>query len=57
METTGLLIVLVGILLVAGVSKRIRHTIITLPMLYVLFGLLAGVGVRVSVGVFVGAGV
>jgi NhaP-type Na+/H+ or K+/H+ antiporter len=34
---------LVGLVLVAGVSKRIRNTAVTLPMLYVLFGLAAGV--------------
>jgi len=33
---------LVGLVLVAGVSKRIRNTAVTLPMLYVLFGLGAG---------------
>lgn len=42
MESIDLLAVLTGILLVAGVSKRTRRTVITLPMLYVLFGL--GVG-------------
>lgn len=46
MEAIGLLVVLVGILLVAGVSERIRNTIITLPMLYVLFGLFAGLVLR-----------
>ena len=34
---------LIGLVLVAGVSKRVRNTVITLPMLYVLFGLAAGV--------------
>lgn len=34
--------VLVGLVLIAGVSKRIRNTVLTLPMLYALFGL--GVG-------------
>ena len=33
---------LIGLVLVAGVSKRIRDTAVTLPMLYVLFGLAAG---------------
>lgn len=42
MESIDLLASLIGILLVAGVSKRIQHTVITLPMLYVLVGL--GVG-------------
>ena len=34
---------LIGLVLIAGVSKRIRNTAITLPMLYVLFGLAVGV--------------
>jgi NhaP-type Na+/H+ or K+/H+ antiporter len=34
---------LVGLVLVAGVSKRIRNTAVTLPMLYMLFGLAIGV--------------
>ena len=42
MEAIGLLVVLAGILLISGVSQRIRDTVITLPMLYVLFGLGAG---------------
>ena len=42
MESFELLIILIGIILVAGVSKRIQGTIISLPMLYTLFGLLAG---------------
>ena len=37
-----LLSILIGILLIAAVSKRIRDTVITLPMLYVLFGLFVG---------------
>ena len=41
MESTSLLIILIGILVIAAVSKRIRETVITLPMLYTLFGLLA----------------
>ena len=36
MESIELLAVVGGILLIAGVSKRIRDTIITLPILYVL---------------------
>lgn len=39
MEAVELIIVVVGILLISGVSKRIRDTVVTLPMLYVLFGL------------------
>jgi NhaP-type Na+/H+ or K+/H+ antiporter len=42
MESYELLIILIGIILVAGVSRRIQGTIISLPMLYTLFGLLAG---------------
>ena len=34
---------LIGLVAIAGVSKRIRNTAITLPMLYVLFGLAVGV--------------
>jgi len=34
--------ILIGVLLVAAVSKRIRDTVITLPMLYTLFGLFVG---------------
>jgi NhaP-type Na+/H+ or K+/H+ antiporter len=34
---------LIGLVLVAGVSKRVQNTAVTLPMLYVLFGLAAGV--------------
>ena len=50
MEAIGLLVVLLGILLIAGVSGRIRNTIITLPMLYVLFGLLVGLVIRDLIG-------
>jgi NhaP-type Na+/H+ or K+/H+ antiporter len=50
MEAIGLLVVLVGILLIAGVSRRIRDTIITLPMLYVLFGLFVGLVIRDLIG-------
>jgi len=42
LEAIGLLVVLAGILLISGVSQRIRDTVITLPMLYVLFGLGTG---------------
>ena len=38
------LAILIGILLIAGVSKRLQGTIITLPMLYTLFGLVVGLG-------------
>jgi len=37
-----ILSILIGVLLIGAVSKRIRDTVITLPMLYVLFGLLGG---------------
>ena len=33
-----LLTILIGIVLIAGVSARVRGTIVTLPMLYTLFG-------------------
>lgn len=39
MASIDLVIILVGIVLIASVSKRIENTIITLPMLYTLFGL------------------
>ncbi|MBE2223449.1 MAG: cation:proton antiporter [Anaerolineae bacterium] len=42
MASIELLAILIGILLIAGVSKRLHDTIITLPMLYTLFGLLVG---------------
>jgi NhaP-type Na+/H+ or K+/H+ antiporter len=40
MESYAFLTILIGALLIAAVSKRIEGTIITLPMLYTLFGLL-----------------
>jgi NhaP-type Na+/H+ or K+/H+ antiporter len=43
MDMIAVWALLVGLVLVAGVSKRIRNTAITLPMLYVLFGLAVGV--------------
>jgi NhaP-type Na+/H+ or K+/H+ antiporter len=43
MEIIVVWALLIGLLLIAGVSKRIRNTAITLPMLYVLFGLAVGV--------------
>lgn len=39
MESYTLVFILVGTLLVATISKRIRGTVITLPMTYTLFGL------------------
>jgi NhaP-type Na+/H+ or K+/H+ antiporter len=39
MESYTLVFILVGTLLVATVSKRIRGTVISLPMIYTLFGL------------------
>lgn len=39
MGSIDLIIILVGIVAIASVSKRIENTIITLPMLYTLFGL------------------
>ena len=39
MDDLVLLTILLGVLLIAGVSARVRNTIITLPMLYTLFGL------------------
>ena len=44
MESIDSLAILIGILLIAGVSKRLQGTIITLPMLYTLFGLVVGLG-------------
>jgi NhaP-type Na+/H+ or K+/H+ antiporter len=41
MGSSGLLIILIGILVIAAVSKRLRGTVFTLPMIYTLFGLLA----------------
>lgn len=42
MESIGLLAFLVCILLAASISRRIQGTIITLPMVYTLFGILLG---------------
>jgi NhaP-type Na+/H+ or K+/H+ antiporter len=42
MEAIDLLIILIGTVLIASVSKRIDNTIVTLPMLYMLFGLFVG---------------
>jgi NhaP-type Na+/H+ or K+/H+ antiporter len=39
MESYTLLFILIGTLLVATVSKRIRETLISLPLVYTLFGL------------------
>lgn len=43
MGSNLLLVILIGILVAATVSKRIRETIISLPMIYTLFGLLVAV--------------
>jgi NhaP-type Na+/H+ or K+/H+ antiporter len=43
MEMIVVWALLVGLVAVAGVSRRIRNTAITLPMLYVLFGLAVGI--------------
>jgi NhaP-type Na+/H+ or K+/H+ antiporter len=43
MESNALFVLLIGTLLIAAVSKRIRRTMITLPILYTLFGLLIAV--------------
>lgn len=40
MESITLLALLIGTVLIAGISKRVRGTMVTLPMLYTLFGLL-----------------
>lgn len=40
MESYTLFFILIGILVVATVSNRIRNTITILPMIYTLFGLL-----------------
>jgi NhaP-type Na+/H+ or K+/H+ antiporter len=42
MASIELLAVILAIIVIAGVSRRIRNTVFTLPMLYVLFGLLVG---------------
>ena len=42
MESLGLLAIVLCILLAASISRRIQNTIITLPMLYTLFGILLG---------------
>jgi NhaP-type Na+/H+ or K+/H+ antiporter len=42
MEYLGLLAIVICILLAASISRRIQNTIITLPMLYTLFGILLG---------------
>jgi len=39
MTSYTILVLLIGVLIIAAVSKRVRGTIITLPMLYTLFGL------------------
>lgn len=42
MESLGLLAIVICILLAASISRRVQHTIITLPMLYTFFGILLG---------------
>ena len=42
MESLGLLAIVICILLAASISRRVQNTIITLPMLYTLFGILLG---------------
>ena len=42
METIEIWAVLIGLVLIAGISNRIRNTVVTLPMLYTLFGLSVG---------------
>ena len=39
MESYAFLVIVIGVLLIAAVSKRIEGTMISLPMLYTLFGL------------------
>lgn len=43
MESIEIITILVGILLFASVSHRVRQTFITLPMLYTLFGVLVAI--------------
>ena len=42
MESLGLLAVVICILLAAAISRRIQHTILTLPMVYTFFGIVLG---------------
>jgi NhaP-type Na+/H+ or K+/H+ antiporter len=42
MDSIGLLAIVICILLASSISRRIKHTIITLPMIYTLFGILLG---------------
>ena len=42
MGSFELLCILIGILIIAAVSQRLSNTVITLPMLYTLFGLFIG---------------
>jgi len=42
MESIGLLAIVICILLAASISRRIQNTILTLPMVYTLFGILLG---------------
>ena len=52
MESIEPLVILISILLIAGVSRRIRHTVVTLPILYVLFGLGVGLLFKDQIKVF-----
>ncbi len=42
MESLGLVVILICILLAATISRRIQNTIITLPMVYTFFGIILG---------------
>ncbi|MDX1437065.1 MAG: hypothetical protein R3335_09655, partial [Anaerolineales bacterium] len=42
MESVGLIAIIICILLAAAISRRIRGTPITLPMVYTFFGILLG---------------
>ncbi|UCF27273.1 MAG: sodium:proton antiporter, partial [Chloroflexota bacterium] len=42
MESFGLLAILICIILAASISRRIQNTIITLPMVYTIFGIVLG---------------
>ena len=50
MESIDLHTVLIGILLITGVPNRIHGTLISLPMLYTLFGLFVGLVFSAWVG-------
>jgi NhaP-type Na+/H+ or K+/H+ antiporter len=42
MDSIGLIAIVICILLAASISRRIQNTVITLPMLYTIFGILLG---------------